>query len=82
MRLATTAICMVLGTSPYAAGQSARFVPIGDLLGGGQSMGKAHGVSDDGLVGRLVAVSGGYAKVQLITDRAASVGVMSCPGTC
>lgn len=32
-------------------------------------------LGDAGLVGRVVAVAGGYAKVQLITDRAASVGV-------
>ena len=33
-------------------------------------------VAGRGLVGRVVLVSGPYAKVQLITDRAASVGVM------
>jgi rod shape-determining protein MreC len=33
-------------------------------------------VSADGLLGRLVAVEGRYAKVQLLTDRAASVGAM------
>jgi len=33
-------------------------------------------VSGDGLVGRVVLVTGPYAKVQLISDRAASVGVM------
>ena len=33
-------------------------------------------VSADGLVGRVVVVSPPYAKVQLITDRAASVGAM------
>lgn len=33
-------------------------------------------MTDAGLVGRIVAVSGRYAKVQLITDRAANVGVM------
>lgn len=33
-------------------------------------------VSGGGLVGRVVLVTGPYAKVQLITDRAASVGVM------
>lgn len=33
-------------------------------------------VASDGLVGRLVGTAGAYAKVQLITDRAASVGVM------
>jgi rod shape-determining protein MreC len=33
-------------------------------------------LSPDGLVGRVVTVSGSYAKVQLITDRAASVGAM------
>jgi rod shape-determining protein MreC len=33
-------------------------------------------ITDDGLVGRIVGVSGRYAKVQLITDRVASVGVM------
>jgi len=33
-------------------------------------------LSPDGLVGRVVAVSGPYAKVQLITDRVASVGGM------
>lgn len=33
-------------------------------------------ITDDGLVGRVVGVSGRYAKVQLIIDRAASVGVM------
>lgn len=33
-------------------------------------------VSSDGLVGRLVVVSPPYAKVQLVTDRAASVGAM------
>lgn len=32
-------------------------------------------LSDDGLVGRVIRVSGAYAKVQLLTDRAASVGV-------
>ena len=34
------------------------------------------GVSGTGLVGRTVLVTGPYAKIQLITDRAASVGVM------
>ena len=33
-------------------------------------------VSGKGLVGRTVLVTGPYAKIQLITDRAASVGVM------
>lgn len=33
-------------------------------------------ITDAGLVGRVVGVSGRYAKVQLIIDRAASVGVM------
>ncbi len=33
-------------------------------------------VAGKGLVGRIVLVTGPYAKVQLITDRAASVGVM------
>ena len=33
-------------------------------------------VAVDGLVGRVVLAGGGYAKVQLITDRAASVGAM------
>lgn len=33
-------------------------------------------VSSEGLVGRVVVVSRGYAKVQLVTDRAASVGGM------
>jgi len=33
-------------------------------------------VGGKGLVGRIVLVAGPYAKVQLITDRAASVGVM------
>lgn len=33
-------------------------------------------LSADGLVGRVVTAAGPYAKVQLITDRAASVGVM------
>jgi rod shape-determining protein MreC len=33
-------------------------------------------LSANGLVGRVVTVAGPYAKVQLITDRAASVGVM------
>jgi rod shape-determining protein MreC len=33
-------------------------------------------LSVDGVVGRVVTVSGPYAKVQLITDRAASVGAM------
>jgi len=33
-------------------------------------------VTDEGLVGRIVDVHGRYAKVQLITDRSASVGVM------
>lgn len=33
-------------------------------------------VSSDGLVGRLVVASPPYAKVQLVTDRAASVGAM------
>jgi rod shape-determining protein MreC len=32
-------------------------------------------LSDEGLVGRVIRVSGAYAKVQLLTDRAASVGV-------
>lgn len=32
-------------------------------------------LTSDGLVGRVVRVAGGYAKVQLVTDRAASVGV-------
>jgi rod shape-determining protein MreC len=33
-------------------------------------------VAVDGLVGRVVLPAGGYAKVQLVTDRAASVGAM------
>jgi rod shape-determining protein MreC len=33
-------------------------------------------VSGDGLVGRVIVVPGPYAKVQLITDRAASIGAM------
>jgi rod shape-determining protein MreC len=33
-------------------------------------------LSADGLVGRVITVAGPYAKVQLITDRAASVGGM------
>ncbi len=33
-------------------------------------------VSSEGLVGRVVGASGAYAKVQLITDRSASVGAM------
>lgn len=33
-------------------------------------------LSRDGLVGRVIAVAGPYAKVQLVTDRAASVGGM------
>jgi len=33
-------------------------------------------VSTSGLVGRIVLTAGAYAKIQLITDRAASVGVM------
>ncbi|MEO8502997.1 MAG: rod shape-determining protein MreC [Acidobacteriota bacterium] len=33
-------------------------------------------VSASGLIGRVIAVSGPYAKVQMITDRAASVGAM------
>lgn len=33
-------------------------------------------VAPDGLVGRVILTSGPYAKVQLITDRAASVGAM------
>jgi rod shape-determining protein MreC len=33
-------------------------------------------VSTTGLVGRVVLVAGGYAKIQLITDRSASVGAM------
>jgi rod shape-determining protein MreC len=33
-------------------------------------------VSSSGLIGRVVLVVGGFAKVQLITDRAASVGAM------
>lgn len=33
-------------------------------------------LSPDGLVGRIIAVSGSYAKVQLVTDGAASVGGM------
>jgi len=32
-------------------------------------------LSDEGLVGRVIRVSGAYAKVQLLTDRAASAGV-------
>ena len=33
-------------------------------------------VDERGLVGRVVAVGGGYAKVQLVTDRASAVGAM------
>lgn len=33
-------------------------------------------VSNEGLVGRVVLVSGRYAKIQLVTDRSASVGAM------
>ncbi len=33
-------------------------------------------ISDTGLVGRVIAVVPGYAKVQLLTDRAAAVGAM------
>ncbi len=36
-------------------------------------------VSGKGLVGRVVLVAGPYAKVQLITDRAASIGVIDRP---
>ncbi len=44
---------------------------------GGAGVATNHPViTDDGLVGRVVGVSGRYAKVQLIIDRAASAGVM------
>lgn len=33
-------------------------------------------VAENGLVGRVIATGGGYAKVQLITDRASAVGAM------
>ncbi|HEV8632504.1 MAG TPA: rod shape-determining protein MreC [Thermoanaerobaculia bacterium] len=33
-------------------------------------------VDEHGLVGRVIAVGGGYAKVQLVTDRASAVGAM------
>ena len=33
-------------------------------------------IDDRGLVGRVVAVGGGYAKVQMITDRTSAVGAM------
>jgi rod shape-determining protein MreC len=33
-------------------------------------------LADSGLVGRVIAVGGGYAKVQLITDRTSAVGAM------
>ncbi|MEM9290417.1 MAG: rod shape-determining protein MreC [Acidobacteriota bacterium] len=33
-------------------------------------------LTDDGLVGRIVLVSGDYAKVQLITDQASAIGAM------
>lgn len=33
-------------------------------------------ITPDGVVGRVIVVSGPYAKVQLVTDRAASVGAM------
>ena len=33
-------------------------------------------VAESGLVGRVVAIGGGYAKVQLITDRTSAVGAM------
>ena len=47
------------------------------LYTGGQPARKDQPVlSPDGLVGRVFAVSGPYAKVQLITDRVASVGGM------
>jgi rod shape-determining protein MreC len=45
-------------------------------LGGSGAEPNQPVVTDAGLVGRIVAISGGYAKVQLILDRAASVGVM------
>lgn len=47
------------------------------LYTGGQPAHKDQPVlAPEGLVGRVIAVSGPYAKVQLITDRAASVGGM------
>lgn len=44
-------------------------------VGGGAARRNQPVLSDTGLVGRVVAVAGPYAKVQLITDRAASAGV-------
>jgi len=45
-------------------------------LGSGEVERNQPVITDAGLVGRVVSASGRYAKVQLITDRAASVGVM------
>lgn len=45
-------------------------------LGSGGARPNQPVVTDDGLVGRVVEVSGRYGKVQLVLDRAAGVGVM------
>jgi len=45
-------------------------------VGSGRAVANQPVVSSAGVVGRVIAVSGSYAKVQMITDRAASVGAM------
>jgi rod shape-determining protein MreC len=45
-------------------------------LGSGEVSLNQPVITNDGLVGRIVGLSGHYAKAQLVTDRAASVGVM------
>lgn len=54
------ALILHVGTSPAGGGRARANEPV---------------LTDDGLVGRVVRVAGSYAKVQLITDRAAAVGV-------
>jgi rod shape-determining protein MreC len=48
----------------------------GDTTAGGAIAPNSPVVSYDGLVGRVLRGAGGYARVQLLTDRAASVGAM------
>jgi rod shape-determining protein MreC len=49
---------------------------VGDVAPADALRPNAPVVGYDGLVGRVLSASGGYARVQLVTDRAASVGAM------
>lgn len=58
-----------------SAEDAAGVMPNGELDQGAEWVGAAV-TTRDGLVGRIVSASGRYARAQLLTDRASSVGVM------